>query len=103
MYKLCFFVPKSHLDSVKNAIFEAGAGRIGDYEHCSWQTRGVGQFRPMPGSQPFIGESGALETVEEFRVEMVCADDSIRMAVAALRKAHPYEEPAFDCWLLAEF
>jgi hypothetical protein len=57
----------------------------------------------MPGSQPFIGESGALETVEEFRVEMVCADDSIRMAVAALRKAHPYEEPAFDCWLLAEF
>lgn len=104
MYKLCFFVPESHLEQVKQAIFETGAGRIGDYDQCCWQIKGVGQFRPLPGSQPFIGESGgALERVEEYRVEMVCADDLIGDAVAALRQAHPYEEPAFDCWMLAEF
>ncbi|GGC84480.1 Nif3-like dinuclear metal center hexameric protein [Halopseudomonas salina] len=103
MYKLCFYVPESHLEAVKLAVFGAGAGHIGNYEHCCWQTGGTGQFRPMPGSQPFIGESGALERVEEFRVEMVCADKSIQTAIAALRQAHPYEEPAFDCWLLAEF
>lgn len=103
MYKLCFFVPETHLDAVKQAIFQAGAGRIGDYDQCCWQIKGQGQFRPLPGSQPFIGESGALEVVEEYRVEMVCADDRIRAAVAALKRAHPYEEPAFDCWVLAEF
>lgn len=103
MYKLCFFVPQTHLDAVKQAIFQAGAGRIGDYDQCCWQIKGKGQFRPLPGSQPFIGESGALEVVEEYRVEMVCADDRIRKAVAALRRAHPYEEPAYDCWMLAEF
>lgn len=103
MYKLCFYVPESHLEVVKLAVFEAGAGRIGNYQHCCWQTVGTGQFRPMPGSQPFIGECGALEKVEEFRVEMVCADEAIQTAIAALRQSHPYEEPAFDCWLLAEF
>ena len=103
MYKLCFFVPESHLEPVKDAVFEAGGGRLGDYEHCCWQVKGMGQFRPLPGSQPFIGESGALERVEEYRVEMVCSDDRIRDAVAALRQAHPYEEPAFDCWPLVTF
>lgn len=103
MYKLCFFVPESHLETVKQSIFEAGAGRIGDYDQCCWQIRGQGQFRPLSGSQPFIGESNTLETVEEYRVEMVCADDMVQNAVSALRQAHPYEEPAFDCWLLAEF
>lgn len=101
MYKLCFYVPESHLESVKQAVFEAGAGAIGEYRDCCWQVKGQGQFRPMAGSQPFLGEQGVLERVEEYRVEMVCADDRIRQAVAALRCAHPYEEPAFDCWLLA--
>ncbi|WP_022961077.1 NIF3 1 [Halopseudomonas pelagia] len=103
MYKLCFYVPESHLEVVKQSIFETGAGCIGGYDQCCWQTKGQGQFRPLPGSQPFIGRQGALETVAEYRVEMVCADERIRAAVAALRLAHPYEEPAFDCWLLAEF
>jgi hypothetical protein len=101
MYKLCFYVPESHLDAVKTAVFAAGAGRIGDYDQCCWQISGQGQFRPLPGSQPFIGETGALEIVEEYRVEMVCVDDRIKAAVAALKSAHPYEEPAFDCWLLS--
>lgn len=103
MYKLCFFVPESHLEQVKQAVFSAGAGRIGDYDQCCWQVKGQGQFRPLPGSQPFIGESGALERVEEYRVELVCSDDLIADAVDALRQAHPYEEPAFDCWQLARF
>ena len=103
MYKLCFFVPESHLEQVKHAVFSAGAGRIGDYDQCCWQVKGQGQFRPLPGSQPFIGEYGALEQVEEYRVELVCSDDLIADAVAALRQAHPYEEPAFDCWQLARF
>jgi hypothetical protein len=103
MYKLCFYVPETHLESVKAAVFAAGAGQIGDYDQCCWQVKGQGQFRPLSGSQPFLGEPGELEVVAEYRVELVCADDSIVAAVAALRLAHPYEEPAFDCWLLAAF
>ncbi|MFO7704606.1 MAG: YqfO family protein [Halopseudomonas sp.] len=103
MYKLCFYVPESHLEAVKQAIFATGAGCIGDYDQCCWQIKGQGQFRPLAGSQPFIGGLGVLETVDEYRVEMVCADERISAAVAALRGTHPYEEPAFDCWLLADF
>src|SRR5690554_2454164 len=96
MFKLCFFVPESHLESVKAAVFAAGAGRIGDYEHCAWQVLGQGQFRPLAGSAPFIGAQDTLTTVPEYRVELVCAAEFIVAAVAALRLAHPYEEPAFD-------
>ena len=98
MYQLCFYVPESHVESVKSALFEAGAGRIGDYDCCAWQTLGTGQFRPAEGSRPFLGAVGTLETVPEFRVEMACADASIEAVVAALRTAHPYEEPAFHYW-----
>lgn len=103
MYKLCFYVPETHLESVKAAVFDAGAGHIGDYDRCCWQVKGQGQFRPLSGSQPFLGQPGELEAVAEYRVELVCADDAIVAAVAALRLAHPYEEPAFDCWMLAAF
>ena len=102
MFKLVFFVPESHLEIVKSAVFTAGAGRMGDYEACAWQTLGQGQFRPLPGSNPFIGSDNQLELVSEYRVEMVCADDCIQAAVAALRQAHPYEEPAFDVWRLED-
>lgn len=100
MYKICFFVPESHVEEVKKALFEAGAGRIGDYDCCAWQTLGTGQFRALEGSNPYIGQQGAIEQVAEYKVEMVCADEHIRDAVAALRRAHPYEEPAFDVWKL---
>jgi structural hemagglutinin/hemolysin toxin protein RtxA len=96
MKKLVFFVPETHLEVVKAAVFEAGAGRIGDYEHCCWQTLGTGQFKPMSGATPFIGHRRQLELVSEFRVELVCDDAHIKNAVQALRSAHPYEEPAFD-------
>ena len=101
MYKLVFFVPESHLDLVKAAVFTAGAGRIGQYDQCCWQILGQGQFRPLPGAVPFIGVEGQLEYLPEYRVEMVCADEHINQAITALRAAHPYEEPAFDVWRLA--
>lgn len=96
MYKLSFYVPETHLESVKLAIFSAGAGRIGEYDHCCWQVLGQGQFRPLAGSKPFLGRQDAVEIVPEYRVEMVCKTQSISAAVAALLDAHPYEEPAWD-------
>ena len=98
MYSLCFYVPESHVEAVKNAVFEAGAGRIGDYRSCAWEVRGTGQFLPMPGSEPFVGETGRVERVDEFRVEMICEDESIGGVIRALRDAHPYEEPAYHYW-----
>ncbi len=103
MYKIVFFVPESHLEQTKSALFCAGAGAIGNYDQCCWQVVGVGQFRPLIGSQAFIGEVGTLTQVTEYRVEMVCADALIAAAITALRAAHPYEEPAIDVWQLAEF
>lgn len=102
MYKLVFFVPESHLESVKSAVFAADAGAIGNYDQCCWQVLGQGQFRSLAGSNPYIGQSNTLEIVPEYRVEMVCADSCIAQAVTALRKSHPYEEPAIDVWKLSE-
>ncbi|MDR5876536.1 NGG1p interacting factor NIF3 [Halomonas sp. CUBES01] len=102
MYKLAFFVPTEDAESVKEAVFETGAGRIGDYEACCFQTRGTGQFRPRQGADPHIGEVGELAYVEELKVELVCEDDRIQAAIAALKLAHPYEEVAYDVWALAD-
>ena len=96
MYKIIFFVPDAHLEIVKQAIFTAGAGCIGNYDQCCWQTPGQGQFRALEGSDPLIGKQGELERVEEYRVELVCEDQLISQAIDALKKDHPYEEPAFD-------
>ena len=95
MLFMCFYVPESHLDAVKSAAFAAGGGRIDDYENCSWQVKGEGQFRPMEGSQPFIGKIDRLEIVEEYKVEMVVPEDRVVEVVAAMKAAHPYEEPAY--------
>jgi hypothetical protein len=100
MYKLAFFVPPSHVEQVKSALFAAGAGRIGPYDCCSWQILGQGQFRPLDGSQPFIGQAGEIEQVQEWKVELVVADEVIQQAVAALKRSHPYEVPAYDVWKL---
>ena len=100
MFKLCVYIPVSHLEPVKQALFAAGAGRIGDYDSCCWQVMGEGQFRPLDGSQPYIGQTGEVERVDEYRVETVCADEVVDNVLAAMRAAHPYEEPAFDLWRL---
>ena len=96
MYKICFYVPESHLETVKEALFIAGAGRIGNYDRCSWQCLGEGQFRPLAGSQPAMGQQGFVERVAEYKVELVCSRENIQAAVAALKTSHPYEEPAYD-------
>lgn len=103
MYKLAFFVPPSYLDEVKRAVFNAGGGRLGAYDQCCWQALGEGQFRPLSGSQPFIGEQGSVERVVEWKVEMVVDEAVIAEVVAALKAAHPYETPAYEVWRLESF
>ncbi len=76
-------------------MFEAGAGRVGNYDCCAWQTRGEGQFRPLNGSSPFLGNQGQIETVIEHKLEMVCEGQCLEAVIAALKRAHPYEEVAY--------
>ena len=98
MFKLCFYVPEAQLELVKNALFAANAGKIGYYDCCAWQCKGEGQFRPLAGSNPAIGQTDTVETVVEYKVEMVIADADIDNVIAALLAAHPYEEPAYQYW-----
>jgi len=102
MYKMCYFVPETHVEQTKQALFDAGAGRIGDYDCCAWQSLGKGQFRPLEGSDPFLGKAGEIEAVDEYKVELVCADELIKDALAALKRAHPYEEPAYEVYRMEE-
>ena len=98
--KLVVFVPAEALDAVRDAVFAAGAGRIGDYERCSWYAEGTGTFLGGEGSEPTIGERGREERVPELRLETVFPEERHDDVVAALRRAHPYEEPAFDVYPL---
>lgn len=98
MYKLIFYVPETHLTQVKQALFDAGAGRFEGYDQCCWQILGQGQFRALEGSDPHLGKVGEVETVAEYNVEMICGDDCINAVIAALKASHPYEEPAFQYW-----
>jgi hypothetical protein len=95
MYSLVFYVPESHLEEVKEALFDVGAGAIGDYEACCWQVKGQGQFRPNANANPFIGAKGELETLAEYRVEMVLELSLKEVAIKALKAAHPFEEVAY--------
>jgi len=103
MYQLCFYVPTDACERVKQAVFEAGAGRVGDYECCSWQVLGQGQFKPKPGAKPFVGELDQLEQLAEYRVEMVCASERVKAVIEALKLAHPYEEPAYHAIKISIF
>lgn len=103
MYQLSFYVPESHLESVKAAVFAVGGGRIGRYDNCAWQIKGQGQFRPLAGANPHLGSVGATEYVDEFRVELVVSDALVGDAVAAMKSAHPYEEPAYAVIRLESF
>lgn len=102
MLKLIYYVPESHLESTKNAIFTAGAGGIGNYEHCAWQVLGMGQFKPVQGANPFIGTLEKLEKIPEWRVETIVPEDKASQVVQALMASHPYEEPAFEFIQLVE-
>ncbi len=95
MFHLSVYVPASHCESLKAALFAAGAGRLGHYDSCCWQTRGIGQFRPLAGSRPFIGQESLTESVEEYKLEMVLSDEVLPLVIEALKKSHPYETPAY--------
>ena len=97
-YKVDFYVPATHLEEVKSAVFDADGGRLGNYDNCCWQSEGTGQFRPCPGSKPFIGTQGAVEQVSEFKVEFICDSRYVKQVIAALKEAHPYETPAYQYW-----
>jgi hypothetical protein len=100
--KLVWFVPVEALEATRDAVFAAGGGRIGEYERCSWYTAGTGTFFGGEGTEPALGESGREEHVAELRVETVVPADRVGEVVAALRPAHPYEEPAFDAYPLVD-
>ena len=95
-YKLVLYVPQNFLETVKQSLFLAGAGRQGNYEECCWQVLGTGQFKPCEGSQPFIGAKNQLEKVPEWRVEMLVDASRAKQVQQALIEAHPYEEPAYE-------
>jgi hypothetical protein len=100
--KLVWFVPEDSLDATRDAVFDAGGGRIGEYERCSWYAAGTGTFFGAESTSPAIGERGREERVAELRVETIVPETDLRDAIDALRRAHPYEEPAYDVYPLLE-
>ena len=99
-YKIVVYVPETHAERLRAAMGDAGAGRIGDYTHCTFSLRGVGRFKPGPGAHPTIGEVGKLEEVAEERIETVCEAERLHSVLAAIKRVHPYEEPATDVYPL---
>jgi dinuclear metal center YbgI/SA1388 family protein len=100
-YKLVVFAPEDAADRVAEAVFCAGAGRIGNYTSCSFRTPGTGTFYGEAGANPAVGEARKLERVQEVRIETVLPIDRVGPCIRAMRNAHPYEEPAFDLVQLA--
>jgi len=98
--KIVVFVPESHANAVREAIGDAGAGKIGNYSFASFSSKGVGRFKPESGANPSVGEVGKLESVNEERIEVVCPRDILSNVISAMKKAHPYEEIAYDVYPL---
>jgi hypothetical protein len=98
--KLVVFLPREALDNVRAALFEAGAGKIGNYEHCSWYAAGTGTFLAGEGTEPAVGQRGKEQRVSELRLETVFPEELQDEVIAALRRTHPYEAPAFDVYPL---
>ena len=102
MLKLIYYVPESHLELTKQAIFQAGAGGIGDYAECAWQVKGIGQFKPVGQAKPFNGQVNQLEQVEEWRIETIVDEQYAQAVKQALLASHPYEEPALEFLTIIE-
>lgn len=100
LYKLVVFVPASHSEELRQAINHAGAGHIGAYSDCSFRVRGTGTFRPAAGSNPFIGKTGILEEVDEYRLETVVYQRDLQRIIKIMQEVHPYEEIAYDIYKL---
>ena len=99
-YKLVVFVPLDHADRVRQAMGEAGAGKIGNYSFCSFSSRGIGRFKPEQGANPAIGSVGTFEGVEEDRIEVLCDGEILDSVILAIKRVHPYEELALDVYPL---
>ncbi len=99
-YKLIVFVPEANADTVRKAMGDAGAGVIGNYSHCSFSSKGIGRFLPEYGANPAIGKVGTLEEVAEERIEVICEENKLQEVIAAMKAVHPYEEVAYDVYLL---
>ena len=100
--KIVVFVPELHADAVRQAMAIAGAGNIGNYADCSFSSKGIGRFLPQEGANPTIGEVGRAEEVDEERIEVICPREILSSVITAMKKAHPYEEIAFDIYPLED-
>jgi len=98
--KIAVYVPSSHAEKVREALALSGAGHIGKYDYCSFTVKGTGRFRALKDANPFIGKVGEIEKVAEERIETVCLKKNLKKVLAAVKKAHPYEEPAIDVYPL---
>lgn len=98
--KLVVYVPQSHAEKIRGTLAKNGAGKIGNYDSCSFSVKGIGRFRPLKNSKPFIGKFGKIEKVVEERIETICEKSKLKKVLTAIRKAHPYEEPAIDIYPL---
>jgi hypothetical protein len=96
--KIVVFVPETHGDVVRKALGNSGAGKIGNYTHCSISVKGVGRYIPGEGSNPFIGEVGKFEEVIEERIETPCNRSDLPQIIEAVKAAHPYEEPVIEVY-----
>lgn len=99
-YKLVVYVPLTHADVVREAIGSVGGGKIGNYSHCSFSTRGQGKFLPLDGANPHIGTVGTPEIVEEERIEVTVDEEVLDIVIQAMKEAHPYDEIAYDVYKL---
>ncbi len=102
-YKIVIYTPESHAEILREAIGKAGAGKIGNYSHCTFTIKGIGRFKPLEGAKPTIGEVGKLEEVAEERIETVCEVDVLQNVLKAIKDVHPYEEPATDVYPIEIF
>jgi len=100
LYKIVVFIPEGYEDDIVNALAVAGAGHIGNYSHCSFRSDGVGTFKPLEGTTPFIGQQGELEKVNEIRMETIVSQKNLNAAIDNMIRAHPYEEVAYDIFPL---
>lgn len=89
-------MPSTHADEMRKILAEAGAGHIGNYDTCSFSTKGTGRYRGLEGTKPFLGKSGKLQQAEEEKIETICPFEKYKQVVDAIKKIHPYEEPAID-------
>lgn len=103
LFKIVVYVPVSHAQKLRQAIGEAGGGRLGNYSFCSFSSKGIGRFKPESGATPFVGKVGKIEEVEEEKIEFISTKGSLKKVILALKSVHPYETPAYEVTVLERY